>query len=147
MAKFDLTSRMTKYLDRHLVAPLLEFLWAKKVRERTFDLYDHRAQSVRFVVRQVQRRTRARESFTRSLRQLEHDFYNRVLSFQIYNENEILQVKLDILNKTNMMDYVIEIYKQLNPDKEVPEVSVVADRSWCQFSFSVTNGFFFFFRK
>lgn len=31
MAKFDLTSKMTKYLDRHLVAPLLEFLWAKKV--------------------------------------------------------------------------------------------------------------------
>ncbi|XP_050536025.1 eukaryotic translation initiation factor 3 subunit E [Daktulosphaira vitifoliae] len=69
MAKFDLTSKMTKYLDRHLVAPLLEFLWAKK----------------------------------------------------IYNENEILSAKLDILNKTNMMDYVIEIYKQLNPDKEVPE--------------------------
>lgn len=51
-------------------------------------------------------------------------YYILVLNFiQIYNENEILQAKLDILNKTNMMDYVIEIYKQLNPDKEVPEVS------------------------
>lgn len=32
MAKFDLTSRMGQYLDRHLVFPLLEFLSAKEVR-------------------------------------------------------------------------------------------------------------------
>lgn len=38
MAKFDLTSKMTKYLDRHLVAPLLEFLWAKKASISTMAL-------------------------------------------------------------------------------------------------------------
>lgn len=31
MAKFDLTSRIGQYLDRHLVFPLLEFLSAKEV--------------------------------------------------------------------------------------------------------------------
>lgn len=43
--------------------------------------------------------------------------------FQIYNENELLQAKLDILSKTNMIDYAIDIRKQLMPDEEVPEVS------------------------
>lgn len=32
MAKFDLTSKIGQYLDRHLVFPLLEFLSAKEVR-------------------------------------------------------------------------------------------------------------------
>lgn len=31
MAKFDLTSKMSQYLDRHLIFPLLEFLTAKGV--------------------------------------------------------------------------------------------------------------------
>ncbi|XP_069701620.1 eukaryotic translation initiation factor 3 subunit E [Periplaneta americana] len=69
MAKFDLTSRMGQYLDRHLVFPLLEFLSAK----------------------------------------------------QIYDENDLLRVKLDILSKTNMVDYAIDIRKQLYPNEEVPE--------------------------
>lgn len=42
---------------------------------------------------------------------------------QIYDENELLQVKLDILSKTNMVDYAIDIRKQLYPNEEVPEVS------------------------
>nr|CAD7453497.1 unnamed protein product [Timema tahoe] len=71
MAKFDLTSRMAQYLDRHLVFPLLEFLSAKQVL--------------------------------------------------IYEENELLQGKLDILSKTNMVDYAIDIRKQLYPKQEVPE--------------------------
>lgn len=67
MAKYDLTSALAPYLDRHLVFPLLEFLSAKK----------------------------------------------------IFNENEILQTKLDILNKTNMVDYLVEIRQQLKlNDKE-----------------------------
>jgi translation initiation factor 3 subunit E len=41
---------------------------------------------------------------------------------QIYDENELLQVKLDILSKTNMVDYAIDIRKQLYPKEEVPEV-------------------------
>lgn len=31
MAKFDLTSRIGQYLDRHLAFPLLEFLDTKRV--------------------------------------------------------------------------------------------------------------------
>jgi hypothetical protein len=44
------------------------------------------------------------------------------LILQIYDENELLQVKLDILSKTNMVDYAIDIRKQLYPNEEVPEV-------------------------
>lgn len=40
---------------------------------------------------------------------------------QIYNETELLKAKLDILSKTNMIDYAIDIRKQLYPDEEVPE--------------------------
>jgi hypothetical protein len=56
-------------------------------------------------------------------------FYERyspkfaVYFLQIYDETELLQVKLDILSKTNMVDYAIDIRKQLYPDEEVPEVS------------------------
>lgn len=45
-----------------------------------------------------------------------------VIFLQIYNENELLQAKLAILSKTNMIDYVIDIRMQLYPDEEVPEV-------------------------
>ncbi|XP_044735035.1 eukaryotic translation initiation factor 3 subunit E isoform X2 [Chrysoperla carnea] len=69
MAKYDLTSRMVQYLDRHLVFPLLEFLSAK----------------------------------------------------EIYDENELLQAKLDILSKTSMVDYAIDIRNQLYPNDPVPE--------------------------
>ncbi|XP_054288816.1 eukaryotic translation initiation factor 3 subunit E-like [Macrosteles quadrilineatus] len=69
MAKYDLTSQLAPYLDRHLVFPLLEFLSAKK----------------------------------------------------IYNENEILQTKLNILNKTNMVDYILEIRQQLNLTEDESE--------------------------
>nr|QBH73832.1 eukaryotic translation initiation factor 3 subunit E [Carausius morosus] len=40
---------------------------------------------------------------------------------QIYDETELLQAKLDILSKTNMVDYAIDIRKQLYPTQEVPE--------------------------
>ncbi|XP_015515761.1 eukaryotic translation initiation factor 3 subunit E [Neodiprion pinetum] len=40
---------------------------------------------------------------------------------EIYDENELLQAKLDILSKTNMIDYAIDIRKQLYPNFEVPE--------------------------
>ncbi|XP_049860798.1 eukaryotic translation initiation factor 3 subunit E [Schistocerca gregaria] len=69
MAKFDLTSTLGQYLDRHLVFPLLEFVSAK----------------------------------------------------QVYDETELLQGKLDILSKTNMVDYAIDIRRQLYPDQDVPE--------------------------
>ncbi|XP_074109566.1 eukaryotic translation initiation factor 3 subunit E-like [Cotesia typhae] len=40
---------------------------------------------------------------------------------RIYDENELLHAKLGILSKTNMLDYVIDIRKQLYPDQEVSE--------------------------
>ncbi|KAL7301888.1 eukaryotic translation initiation factor 3 subunit E [Trichogramma pretiosum] len=69
MAKFDLTSLIGLYLDRHLILPLFEFLSAKN----NFD------------------------------------------------ENELLQAKLDTLSKTNMIDYLIDVKKQVYPDIDVPE--------------------------
>lgn len=44
---------------------------------------------------------------------------------QIYSEEEILRAKLDILDKTNMIDYVIDIRCQLYSDKDIPEVCYV----------------------
>lgn len=38
MSKFDLTSRIGQYLDRHLVFPLLEFLSAKEVSLKFYKL-------------------------------------------------------------------------------------------------------------
>lgn len=46
----------------------------------------------------------------------------KISPVQIYDENELLRVKLDILNKTNMVDYAIDIRRQLYPDQEIPEV-------------------------
>lgn len=69
MAKFDLTSRIGQYLDRHLIFPMLEFLYEK----------------------------------------------------QMYDENELLQTKLDIISKTKMIDYTIDIRKLLNHKCEIPE--------------------------
>jgi len=44
---------------------------------------------------------------------------------QIYDEDELLQAKLDILSKTNMVDYTIDIRRQLYPNVEVPEVCFI----------------------
>jgi len=65
-------------------------------------------------------------------------FYERyspkfaVYFLQIYDENELLQVKLDILSKTNMVDYAIDIRKQLYPNEEVPEVSYCVCKPLCE---------------
>lgn len=42
--------------------------------------------------------------------------------FQTYDQSELLQAKLEILSKTNMIDYVIDIRKMLYPDEDTPEV-------------------------
>ncbi|KNC84388.1 eukaryotic translation initiation factor 3 subunit E [Sphaeroforma arctica JP610] len=62
MAKYDLTSTIAEYLDRHMVFPLLKFLVLK----------------------------------------------------ELYPAEEILTVKLDLLEKTCMVDYAADIYKGLH---------------------------------
>ncbi|CAG2061411.1 unnamed protein product [Timema podura] len=56
---------------------------------------------------------------------LHYDYHKhnelRAVYIKIYEENELLQGKLDILSKTNMVDYAIDIRKQLYPKQEVPE--------------------------
>src|SRR5699024_6042015 len=43
------------------------------------------------------------------------------IELQIYDETELLKAKLDILSKTNMIDYAIDIRKQLYPTVEIPD--------------------------
>eukprot|EP00271_Cylindrocystis_brebissonii_P008730 TRINITY_DN23211_c0_g1_i1.p1 TRINITY_DN23211_c0_g1~~TRINITY_DN23211_c0_g1_i1.p1 ORF type:complete len:438 (-),score=118.06 TRINITY_DN23211_c0_g1_i1:583-1896(-) len=69
---FDLTPKISPFLDRHLVFPLLEFLQ-------------------------------------------EH---------QIYPEDEILKAKIELLGKTNMVDYAMDIHKSLYHSEDVPQAMV-----------------------
>lgn len=45
--------------------------------------------------------------------------------FQTYDQSELLQAKLEILSKTNMIDYVIDIRRMLYPDEDTPEVNLI----------------------
>jgi len=69
MAQWELTHQLSKYLDRHLVIPLLEF---------------HSVKS-------------------------------------LYDEDDLVKARLDILSQTRMVDFYIEEYKKLNPNQEIPE--------------------------
>lgn len=69
---YDLTSKVSPFLDRHLVFPLLEFLQDR----------------------------------------------------QIYAEEEILKAKIELLAKTNMVDYAADIHKSLYHTEEVPQTMI-----------------------
>lgn len=55
---------------------------------------------------------------------LSDKLYHFYFNFQLYDKNELLQNKLDILNKTNMVDYAIDIHQYLYEHKPIPEVSI-----------------------
>lgn len=40
--------------------------------------------------------------------------------FQIYDEKELLEGKLELLSNTNMVDFAIDVYQRLHPDNEAP---------------------------
>ncbi|KAK2077099.1 hypothetical protein QBZ16_004733 [Prototheca wickerhamii] len=67
--QYDLTTVLSKSLDRHLVFPLLEFLSQK----------------------------------------------------ELYAAEDIEAAKLELIEKTNMVDYAVDIYQGLNHTEEVPE--------------------------
>lgn len=74
-AQNDLSLRVARFLDSHLVFPLLEFVSTR----------------------------------------------------ELYDEADIEAAKLQLIEKTNMVDYAVDIYQQLNKTDEVPE-SLVARR-------------------
>jgi translation initiation factor 3 subunit E len=68
MAQYELSRKLSKYLDRHLIFPLLEFLQDKG----------------------------------------------------IYAEEDILKAKIALLQKTNMVDFAMDIHKDLYQTEDVP---------------------------
>ena len=69
MASYDLTSRISPFLDRHLVFPLLEFLQGQ----------------------------------------------------ELYSQRDVFEAKIELLKKTNMVDFAMDIYRALNDTDDVPE--------------------------
>jgi translation initiation factor 3 subunit E len=68
MAQYELSRTLSKFLDKHLCFPLLEFLQDRGV----------------------------------------------------YNEEDILKAKIELLQNTNMVDFAMDIYKELYQTDDVP---------------------------
>lgn len=49
---------------------------------------------------------------------------------KIYNEKELLQGKLDLLSDTNMVDFAMDVYKNLYPDKDIPHCELSLFMIW-----------------
>jgi translation initiation factor 3 subunit E len=45
---------------------------------------------------------------------------------QLYSDEEILQGKIELLQKTNMVDFAMDIHKSLYNTEEVPQVLKVS---------------------
>uniref|UniRef100_A0A672SY60 Eukaryotic translation initiation factor 3 subunit E n=1 Tax=Sinocyclocheilus grahami TaxID=75366 RepID=A0A672SY60_SINGR len=51
-------------------------------------------------------------------RYIVHPYLND--NINIYNDKELLQGKLDLLSETNMVDFAMDVYKNLYSDKDIP---------------------------
>lgn len=67
------------------------------------------------------------------------------LPLQIYDKKELLEKILEIVNKTNMIDYTMDIRQRLNLGESMPEVSLSNHSS--KLSYSYSNKLYFCFRN
>ncbi|CAG2175952.1 unnamed protein product, partial [Oppiella nova] len=98
--------------------PLLEFLSVKEVR--------HDYQLIHSVVVNTTAAVNALPPMGLSLKATCRTLFNVseiVTEFDpiIYEENEILEGKLELLSNTNMVDFALDVYKRLHEDVEPPQ--------------------------
>lgn len=92
MAEFDITSKVASKLDPHLFLALLDFIEQKSVRCLPLFLI---SPSCSYLLNPPKK---------------------------IYQEKEILETKVELLKKTKLVDFHIEIYKRLHKIPESEEV-------------------------